>query len=205
MYSNPLPSSVKSLWLRLNHYLILGFPPRFLSCASLYREYTFFIPLLMSYQTPTLSDFFYLPVLDTEVFSSRHLIKGSGSPAKHFRRVFEIFQEVFRLRIRVKNLALFFFLCFLMNLSQSSFCFRSQSRSRVLTAKGLFMDFAASDTVYNVDPTPYLDVRVLPSTSSVTIHPAFYRCHRSFLVNFSALWASRKPVTELVVNTDHWS
>ena len=64
------------------------------------------------------------------------------------------------------------------------------------------MDLACGDTVYIGDPTPYHVVRVVPSTNSVMIHPAFDGSRRSFLVGFSALWAPHKPVTELVVNAD---
>ena len=64
------------------------------------------------------------------------------------------------------------------------------------------MDVAPGDTVYIVNPTPYHVVRVVPSTNSVMIHPAFDNRRRSFFVGFSALWAPPKPVTELAVNTD---
>ena len=64
------------------------------------------------------------------------------------------------------------------------------------------MDVAPGDTVYIVDPTSYLVVRVVPSTNSVMIHPAFDSRPRSFFVGVSALWAPPKPVTELAVNTD---
>ena len=64
------------------------------------------------------------------------------------------------------------------------------------------MDVAPGDTVYIVDPTPYHVVRVVPSTNSVMIHPAFDSRRRSFFVDFAALWALPKPVTELAVNTD---
>ena len=64
------------------------------------------------------------------------------------------------------------------------------------------MDVAPGDTMYIVDPTPYHVVRVVPSTNSVMIHPAFGSRRRSFFVGFSALWAPPKPVIELVVNTD---
>ena len=64
------------------------------------------------------------------------------------------------------------------------------------------MDVAPGDTVYIVDPTPYHVVRVVPSTISVMIHPAFDSRRRSFFVGFSALWAPPKPVTELAINAD---
>ena len=64
------------------------------------------------------------------------------------------------------------------------------------------MDVAPGDTVYIVDPTPYHVVRVVPSTNSIMIHPAFDSRRRSFFVGFSALWAPPKLVTELAVNTD---
>ena len=125
-------------------------------------------------------------MLDTEVFFSRRLVKGSGSPAKHFRPVLEIAQEVVRLRLRVRNLPPFF-LCFSEHF-QAFFCFRSHSRSRFLTASGQFMDIACGDTVYILDLTPYHVVRVVPSTNSLMIHPAFDSRRCSFFVGFSALW-----------------
>ena len=64
------------------------------------------------------------------------------------------------------------------------------------------MDVAPGDTVYIVDPTPYHFVRVVPSTNSVMIHPAFDSRRRSFFVGLSALWAPPKLVAELVVTTD---
>ena len=64
------------------------------------------------------------------------------------------------------------------------------------------MDVAPGDTVYIVDPTPYHVVRVVPSTNSVMIHPAFDSRRRSFFVGFSVVWAPHKTVTELAVNTD---
>ena len=85
---------------------------------------------------------------------------------------------------------------------QAFFCFRSHSRSRVFTANGQFIDVAPDDTVYFVNPTPYHVVRVVRSTNSVMIHPAFVSPRRSFFVGFSALWAPPKPVTELAVKTD---
>ena len=139
-------------------------------------------------------------MLDTEVFFSRRLVENSGSPAKHFRCVLELTQEVFRLRLRVKNLPLFF-LCF-SEPFQAFFGFKSSSRSRVLTASDHFMDVDGGDTVYIVDPTPYQVVRIVPSTNSDMSHPAFDSRRRSFFVGFSALWAPPKPTTELAVNTD---
>ena len=65
------------------------------------------------------------------------------------------------------------------------------------------MNVARGDTVYIVEPTPYHVVRVVPSTNSVLTHPAFDSRHCSFFVGISALRAPPKPVTELVVNTDH--
>ena len=129
------------------------------------------------------------------------MVEGSGSPVKHFRPVLEVTQEVVRLRLRVRNLPPFF-LCFSEHF-QACFCFRSHSRSRVPTASGQFMDIACGETVYILDPTPYHVVRVVPSINSVMIHPAFDSRRRSFFVGFSALWAQPKPVTDLVVNTDH--
>ena len=127
-------------------------------------------------------------MLDTEVFLSRRLVECSGASSKHFRRVLEWTQEVFRLRLCVRNLPLFF-LCFSEHF-QAFFCFKAHSRSRVLTANGQFIDAACGDTVYFVDPTPYHVVRVAPSTNSLMIHPALNSRRRSLLVGFSALWAN---------------
>ena len=64
------------------------------------------------------------------------------------------------------------------------------------------MDVACGDTVCIVDPTPNQVVRVVPSTNSVKINPAFDSRRRSFFVSFLALSAPPKPVTELIVNTE---
>ena len=140
-------------------------------------------------------------MLDTEVFFSRHLVEGSTSPATHFGRVPELTQEVFSVRFRERNLPPFIF-CIFNEPFQAFFCFRSHFRSQFLTANGQFMDVAPGDTVLIVDPTPYDVARVVPSTNSVMIHPAFDSRRRTFFVGLSALWAPPKPVTELVVNTD---
>ena len=139
-------------------------------------------------------------MLDAEVFFSRRLVAGSVSPAKHFRRVLQLTQEVFRLRLGVGNLPSFF-LCF-SEYFRAFICFRSHFQSRVLTANGKFMDVPCDDTVYIVDPTPYHVVSVAPSTNNVMIHPAFNSRRRSFFVGLPALWAPPKPATELTVNTD---
>ena len=84
---------------------------------------------------------------------------------------------------------------------QACFCFRSHSKFRVLTASGQQKDVACGDTVYVVDHTPYHVLRVLPSTSTLIIHPAFdSRC--SSFVGFLALWAPPKLMTTLAINTD---
>ena len=89
-----------------------------------------------------------------------------------------------------------------MNLFNRVFCLRSESRSQVFTANGQFTDLVCGDTVYIVDPTLYHVVRVVLSTNSVMIHPAFNNRRRIFFVGFSALWAPLKLVNELAVNTD---
>ena len=142
-------------------------------------------------------------MLDTEVFFSQRLVGDSRSEATRFRRVFELLQEVFSLRLCIRNLAPFFsFLCNFSEALRVFFYFRSHSRSRVLTASGQFTDAACGDTVCIVDTTPYQVVRVVPSTNSVKINPAFNGRRRSFFVSFPALWTPPKPVTELIVNTD---
>ena len=50
--------------------------------------------------------------------------------------------------------------------------------------------------------TPLLTTLLVPSTSSLMIHPASDSGFRSFVVGFSALWVPPKPITNLVVNTD---
>ena len=205
MYHNLLASSVSSL--RSNTDSIFSFTARTHSCSCLYREFFFFTPLLMSYLTHTLWNFFCWPLLDTFFldawmrFFSRRLVADSGSKAERFRRVLELTQEPFRPRPCIRNLPLFFF-GFYSKLFQALFHFRSHSRSRVLTVDVQFKDVACRDTVYIVDPFPHHAVCVVPSTNSVMIHPVFDSRRRSFFVGFSALWAPPKPMTTLAVKTD---
>ena len=64
------------------------------------------------------------------------------------------------------------------------------------------MDVGCGDTVYIVKPTPYYVVRVVPSTKSVMVQPAFDCRRHSFFVGLSTFWAPQKPTTTLAVNTD---
>ena len=146
--------------------------------------------------------FFYWPVLDTEVFFIRRLVESSDSQVKRFCRVPELIQEVFCLGFCVGNLPLFFSCVLYWTFSGIFFHFRSHSRSRVLTASCQFLNVVYGDTVYIVYPTPYHVARVILSTNSVMIDPGFDSLRRSFSVVFSALWAPRKPMTTLFVNTD---
>ena len=62
------------------------------------------------------------------------------------------------------------------------------------------MDVAGGDTVFFVGPTPEPVLRVVPSTISLVIYPAFESPHRSIFLYFLALRAP-KPKTELANNT----
>ena len=104
---------------------------------------------------------------------SQRFVEGSGSKAKRFRRFLEFTQEVFCLRLCVRNLLPFFLLLCFNEPFQAFSCFKSLSPFRVLTANGQYMDVACGDTVYIVDPILYHIVRVVSSTNSVMIHTAF--------------------------------
>ena len=123
MYSNLLPSSASSV--RLNHDSLFGFLPRFLSSASLYRDYLFSYPSLCRFCLTFFEVFSIDQCLTVKVFCTRRLVDGSGSHAKRFCRVLELTQEVLCLRLCVRNTCyLVFCFCIVMKLLKHFFVSR---------------------------------------------------------------------------------
>ena len=85
-----------------------GFIPRVFFRVFIARAFLSHTPPYVVFNTHAVK--FSVPdqCLTLKFFFSRRLVEGSTSPATHFGRIFELSQEVFYLRSRVRNLPPFF-------------------------------------------------------------------------------------------------